>query len=240
MITLLLQVENVTSGYDNVPVIHDVSIMVDSDEIVTIIGPNGSGKSTLLKTIFGLTHPMNGSIRLNSTEITNLDTFKIAKAGVGYVPQVENIFPNLMVTENLEMGAFNRKNVNKKDLLTEVSDIFPILQDRKNEKAGNLSGGERQMLAIARAMVSQPYLLLLDEPTASLAPNLVSEIIGKLEEIRKKDGTSILLVEQNALKSLKVSDRGYVLVTGKKIFEGDAKTILENKDIGKLYLGIKK
>tara|TARA_B100000315_G_scaffold260104_1_gene319293 strand:- start:1809 stop:2555 length:747 start_codon:yes stop_codon:yes gene_type:complete len=233
---MLLEVDRVTSGYGDTPILHDISIRVEQDEIVTVIGPNGSGKSTLLKTIFGLIRPAGGTIRFGSIDLTNMGSHRIAKTGVGYVPQLENVFPSLTVIDNLQMGAYNRKGAGGNELVKEVSDIFPVIEVKRNEKAGNLSGGERQMLAIARALVGKPQILLLDEPTASLAPNLVGEILDKLHDIRTM-GTSILLVEQNAQKSLQISDRAYVLVMGKKVLEGTANEVLGNEEIGQLYLG---
>jgi ABC-type branched-subunit amino acid transport system ATPase component len=233
----MLVVDNVTSGYNGVPIIFDVSMRVDKNEIVTIIGPNGSGKSTLLKTVFGILKPMKGSIRFNGKEIAGLKAHKIASLGMAYVPQLENIFPNLTVNENLEIGAYlNDKKFDER--VEECFNIFPVLKQKKNEKARNLSGGERQMLAISMALMTNPKLLLLDEPSASLAPKLAQDILKKLVEIRES-GKSLLVVEQNARKCLEVSDRGYVMVTGRKVLEGKAFEILQNEEIGKLYLGKK-
>lgn len=233
---MLLEVNDVMSGYGNMMVIHDVSINVDRKQIVTIIGPNGSGKSTLLKTIFGIVKARRGKIVFRDDDITGLRTYEIARKGIGYVPQIENVFPTLTVKENLEMGGYVMDMNVFKSELREILELFPVLKERSSERAMNLSGGERQMLAIARAMINIPRLLLLDEPSAGLAPNLVDEILVKLKEIRKM-GTSILLVEQNARRSLEISDRGCVMVMGKIALEDSCKKILSNREIDQLFLG---
>ena len=233
---MLLDVRDVESGYGEMMVIHEVSLNVEQKQIVTIIGPNGSGKSTLLKTIFGILKPRQGKIVFCDDEITGLRPDEIAKRGMGYVPQINNIFPTLTVQENLEMGGYNMDLSAFKSELGEIFELFPILEKKSRNRAINLSGGERQMLAIARAMVNKPRLLLLDEPSAGLAPNLVDEILVKMKDIKKK-GTSILLVEQNAKRSLEISDRGCVMVMGKVALEDSCKKILSSRDIDRLFLG---
>ncbi len=235
---ILLKISNLSSGYQDTIIINEIDMKINESEIVTIIGPNGAGKSTLLKTIFGIIKPKNGEIRFKERQIERFEPFKIFQLGISYVPQIENIFPSLTVMENLDVGFYtsNIKNVEKE--LDRIFNIFPSLGQKKSTKAGNLSGGERQMLAIARALIGDPDLLLLDEPTASLAPGLVNEIMEKLITI-KKSGTSILLVEQNAKKSLEIADRCYVLVMGKNFFDGKSSEIINNKELGKLYLGNK-
>jgi len=235
---MLLEISNLSSGYQDTIIINEIDMKINKSEIVTIIGPNGAGKSTLLKTIFGIIKPKNGEIKFKERQIGRFEPFKIFQLGVSYVPQIENIFPSLTVMENLDVGFYtsNIKNVEKE--LDRIFSIFPSLDQKKSTKAGNLSGGERQMLAIARALIGDPDLLLLDEPTASLAPGLVNEIMEKLITI-KKSGTSILLVEQNAKKSLEIADRCYVLVMGKNFFDGKSSEIINNKELGKLYLGNK-
>lgn len=235
---MLLETEEIVSGYGKMIVVHGISIHVDKEEIVTIIGPNGSGKSTFLKTIFGLIKPDKGRIIFEDTEITGLRPDKVMRMGVGYVPQLNNVFPTLSVTENLEMGVYTKKEMLLDQMITETLGLFPSLKNREDEKAGNLSGGQRQMLALARALVAKPKLLLLDEPSSSLAPNLVDRVLERVVEIKDR-GTSILLVEQNARKALQVSDRGYVMVMGKKVHEGKGDEILDHKEIGRLYLGRK-
>ena len=234
---MMLEVSNVTGGYGKAEVIHDVSIEVERKEFVSIIGPNGSGKSTLMKTIVGFLKPFSGQISFNNKRIDRKPANKIAKLGIGYVPQLDNVFPSMTIQENLEMGAYI--SVKDRYSFSELYELFPNLKGREKEKGKNLSGGERQMLALARAMVNKPDLLCLDEPTAALAPKLVYEILKKLIEIRDS-GTTILLIEQNAKQSLKISDRGYVLAIGKKVHEGPSKDLLNSPKIQEHYLGISK
>jgi ABC-type branched-subunit amino acid transport system ATPase component len=231
----VLEARNLVSGYGETDILHDVSIKVDEKEIVSIIGPNGAGKSTLLKTIFGILRPRQGAVELQDEEITGLSPDRIVRKGMSYVPQVENVFPSLTIHENLEMGAFVRTD-DYRDRLQEVYDLFPLLKDRRNQKVGSLSGGQRQMVAMGRALMLDPTVLLLDEPSASLAPLLVGMIFEKIVDINKT-GVAIIVVEQNARETLKISDRGYVLAMGRKVFEDTGKAILENKEVGKLYLG---
>jgi ABC-type branched-subunit amino acid transport system ATPase component len=231
----VLEAKNLTSGYGETDILRDVSIKLEEEEIVSIIGPNGAGKSTLLKTIFGILRPRHGAVRLRDEEITGLSPDKIVRKGMSYVPQVDNIFPSLTIQENLEMGAFVRTD-DYRDRLDEMYDLFPMLKDRRNQKVGSLSGGQRQMVAMGRALMLDPTVLLLDEPSASLAPMLVGMIFEKIVDINRT-GVSIIVVEQNARETLKVSDRGYVLAMGRKVFEDTGKAILENDEVGKLYLG---
>ena len=234
----MFEVSGLHSGYDGTIIIEDININVQRDEIVTIIGPNGSGKSTLLKSIFGIVKPQQGKIEFLNEQITGMKPFRVFEKGISYVPQVENIFSNLTISENLDIGFYTSKINDTKNELDKIYSFFPQLKNKKSIKSGNLSGGERQMLAIARALIGDPKLLLLDEPTASLAPNLVNEIMQKLIQI-KDSGTSMLLVEQNAKKSLDISDRCYVLVMGKNFFEGKASEIIQNKELGRMFLGKK-
>ncbi|MBW2120260.1 MAG: ABC transporter ATP-binding protein [Deltaproteobacteria bacterium] len=230
-----LAVEDIYSGYGETEILHGVSVEVGSGEIATIIGPNGSGKSTLMKTIFGLIRPTRGRITLEGEDITGLRPDRIVRRGMCYVPQSNNVFPSLTVLENLEMGAFIRED-DYSQSLREVLDRFPVLGERKNQRAGSLSGGEQQMLAMGKALMLNPRVLLLDEPSAGLAPRMVGEILQKTVEI-KKTGVAILMVEQNAKEGLRLSDRGYVLAMGKKRFEDTGKALLNNPDVGRLYLG---
>ena len=234
----MFEVSGLHSGYDGTIIIEDININVQHDEIVTIIGPNGSGKSTLLKSIFGIVKPQQGKIEFQNEQITGMKPFRVFEKGISYVPQVENIFSNLTISENLDIGFYTSKINDTKNELDKIYSLFPQLKNKKSIKSGNLSGGERQMLAISRALIGDPKLLLLDEPTASLAPNLVSEIMQKLIQI-KDSGTSILLVEQNAKKSLDISERCYVLVMGKNFFEGKASEVIQNKELGRMFLGNK-
>lgn len=231
----VLEARNLTSGYGETDILHDVSIKLDEKEIISIIGPNGAGKSTLLKTIFGILRPSQGVIELQGEEITELSPDKIVRKGMSYVPQVDNVFSSLTIQENLEMGAFVRTD-DYRDRLQEVYALFPLLKERRNQKVGSLSGGQRQMVAMGRALMLDPKVLLLDEPSASLAPLLVEMIFEKIVDINKT-GVAIVVVEQNARETLKISHRGYVLAMGRKVFEDTGKSILENKEVGKLYLG---
>ncbi len=231
----VLEARNLTSGYGETDILHDVSIKLDEEEIVSIIGPNGAGKSTLLKTIFGILRPSRGVVQLQGEEITGLSPDKIVRRGMSYVPQVDNVFPSLTIQENLEMGAFVRTD-DYRDRLQEMYDLLPLLKDRRHQKVGSLSGGQRQMVAMGRALMLDPKVLLLDEPSASLAPLLVGMIFEKIGDINKT-GVAIIVVEQNARETLKISNRGYVLAMGRKVFEDTGKAILENEEVGKLYLG---
>ena len=231
----ILEVKNLTSGYGETDILHDLSIKLEKKEVVSIIGPNGAGKSTLLKTIFGILTPRQGVVQLQDEEITGLSPDKIVRKGMSYVPQVDNVFPSLTIQENLEMGAFVRTD-DYRDRLHEMFDLFPLLKDRRNQRVGSLSGGQRQMVAMGRALMLDPKVLLLDEPSASLAPLLVEMIFEKIVDINKT-GVALVVVEQNARETLKISHRGYVLATGRKVFEDTGKAILENEEVGKLYLG---
>ncbi len=231
----VLETKNLISGYGETDILHDVSVELKEKEIVSIIGPNGAGKSTLLKTIFGLLRPRGGVVELIGAEVTGLSPDRIVRKGMSYVPQVDNVFPSLTIQENLEMGAFIRTD-DYGDKLEEIYELFPLLKERQDEKVGKLSGGQRQMVAMGRALMLDPKVLLLDEPSASLAPILVGMIFEKIIDINKT-GVAIMVVEQNARETLNISDRGYVLAMGRKVFEDTGKAILENKEVGKLYLG---
>ncbi len=233
--TTVLQSQGVVAGYGEVEILHGVSITVGEGEIVAVIGPNGAGKSTLLKAIFGLVPVSGGSVRLMDRDVTNVAPDRIVQIGMSYVPQTENVFASLTINENLEMGAFVRSD-GLRDRLERVYDLFPDIADRRGERAGRLSGGQRQMLALARALMLDPRVLLLDEPSASLSPKLVDSIFEKIADINR-EGTAILLVEQNAKEALSFSQRAYVLAMGENRFEGEAKDMLDNEEVGKLYLG---
>jgi ABC-type branched-subunit amino acid transport system ATPase component len=231
----VLDVENIISGYGKVDILHGVSLKVKKGEIVSVIGPNGAGKSTLLKTIFGLIHLKKGRIRVDREDIVGLHPSAIVKKGVGYVPQDKNIFPSLSIQENLEMGAFIRKD-DFSSSMRGVFEIFPWLKEKRHTKAGILSGGQQQMLALGRALMLDPEIVLLDEPSAGLAPNLVPEILGKIKKIHEL-GVAVLMIEQNAKKALEISDRGYVLTMGRNEFEDTGPALLHNPEIRGLYLG---
>jgi ABC-type branched-subunit amino acid transport system ATPase component len=231
----VLEADGVVTGYGEVDILHGVSIMVDKGEIVAVIGPNGAGKSTLMKAIFGLLKVKKGKLLLDGADVTNLAPQHMARRGVCYVPQSENVFPTLTIQENLEMGAFIRKDGHKRRL-DEVYQLFPALAERPRLRAGKLSGGQRQMLALARALMLDPHLLLLDEPTASLSPLMVTDILAKIRDINHT-GVAILIVEQNAREALNLCHRGYVLVMGRNALEGTGESLLESEDVGRLYLG---
>lgn len=231
----LLKVEGVTSGYGGMEVLRDVSLQVNSGEIVSIIGPNGAGKSTVMKTVFGLLKPWKGSISFEGREIGGLSPDRIVKEGLCYVPQVENVFPSLTVEENLEMGGYLLRGP-LQERKQRIFDMFPRLAERRRQRAGKMSGGERQMVAMGRALMLDPRLLLLDEPSAGLAPLMVDAIFETVKTINEA-GVAILMVEQNARKSLELAHRGYVLATGTNQVEGSGEELLANPDIAKLYLG---
>src|SRR3990172_10808078 len=203
--------------------------------MVAVIGQNGAGKSTLLRAIFGLLRLRKGRVQLGGEDVTNWQPERLAPQGLSYVPQTENVFPSLSIQENLEMGAFIRRD-SKKEALERVYGLFPDLASRRGERAGKLSGGQRQMLAVARALMLDPEVLLLDEPSASLSPKMVEIIFDRIGIINQA-GTAILLVEQNAKEALSLSHRGYVLAMGQNRLEGEAQGLLENADVGRLYLG---
>ncbi|MBS3812685.1 ABC transporter ATP-binding protein [Candidatus Bipolaricaulota bacterium] len=231
----LLAAEDIVSGYGKVEILHEVSVHVKEEEMVSIIGPNGSGKSTLMKTIFGMVEAWEGRVDLLEESITGVPPHKVVRKGICYVPQERNVFPSLTVEENLDMGAFIRKDDYSGEL-ERVYEIFPALLEKKKQTVGNLSGGQQQMVAMGAAMMLSPRILLLDEPTAGLAPNLAKMILNKIKEINDT-GVAILIVEQNAKEALKLSSRGYVLAMGKNKFTGNSNDLLENAEVEKLYLG---
>jgi len=231
----ILEAIDIIAGYSKLDILKQVAIKVREGEIVSIIGPNGAGKSTLLKTIFGLLKPRQGRVTLQEKDITGLRPDKIVQEGISYVPQVDNIFPTLTIEENLEMGAFIRKD-DFSGRLAEIYDLFPMLAERRKQKAGQLSGGQRQMVAMGRALMLDPHVLLLDEPSAGLAPNLAAMIFGKIKAINQT-GVSIIIVEQNAREALKMAHHGYVLAMGKNVLDDSGAALLANEAVEKLYLG---
>jgi len=232
---IILKTEDITAGYIEVDILHDVHVRVRSGEIVSVIGPNGAGKSTLLKTIFGILKPRQGNVTLKDEDITGLKPDRIARRGISYVPQVDNVFPSMTIQENLEMGAFIR-NDDYSRRFDEVYDLFPIMRERRKEKAGKLSGGQRQMVAMGRALMLDPQVLLLDEPSAGLAPLLVADIFEKIKEINAT-GVAMIIVEQNAREALKMANHGYVLAMGKNVLDDSGESLLANEEVGRLYLG---
>jgi branched-chain amino acid transport system ATP-binding protein len=233
---MLLKVENLTAYYGNIRALENISIEVNKGELVAIIGSNGAGKTTLLKCISGLLKPKTGKIFFENTDITNLPPWERAKIGITMVPEGRRLFPFLTVLENLYVGAYKRKDKNVFNDINEIFKLFPVLKERSKQLAGTLSGGEGQMLAIGRGLISKPKLLLMDEPSMGLMPRLVEELFNVIDELRKS-GLTILLVEQNAKKALNIADRAYVLETGKIALYGNAKELINNPLVKELYLG---
>ena len=233
----VLELERVHAYNGAIHALKGISFEIYDGEIVTLIGSNGAGKSTTLRSINGLNHPRHGRIRFHGQDITAAPPHAIVKLGISQAPEGRRLFPRMTVIENLEMGAFQRPDrANLREDLERIYSLFPRLAERKNQKAGTLSGGEQQMVAIGRALMARPKLLMLDEPSMGLAPVLVERIFETIVEVNKQ-GTSILLVEQNALMALEVANRGYVLETGHVALADDAKTLAQNEDVRKTYLG---
>ncbi len=234
-----LVVEQVVAGYvAGVDILRGIDLAVVPGEIVTVLGPNGAGKSTLIKVVAGLLRVRSGAVRLFGDDISQLPAHRMMARGVGYVPQTQNVFPKLTVEENLEMGAYVRRSELRHGL-HQAYELFPDLDRMKRQPAGKLSGGQRQMVAIARALMLKPRLMLLDEPSAGLSPLLVNHVFDKVREVRDI-GVTILIVEQNARAALSISDRGYVLAEGQDRISGPAQELLQNPEVGELYLGARK
>jgi branched-chain amino acid transport system ATP-binding protein len=235
----VIRIININTFYGHIKALKNVSLHVKEQEIVVLIGANGAGKTTLLKTILGLLPEKTGAILFRGKKIASWQPSKIVAHGISLVPEGRQIFGTLSVADNLLLGAYQRimrADTEFQEDLHEIFDLFPALKDRKNQMAGTLSGGEQQMLAIGRALMAAPQLLLLDEPSMGLSPLMVKEIFNKIEKLREK-GTTILLVEQNAKMALSIADRGYVLETGKIVLQGSREELLENKEIQRAYLG---
>jgi ABC-type branched-subunit amino acid transport system ATPase component len=231
----ILYTEDVVAGYvPGVDILTGVSIKVGEGEIVTIVGPNGAGKSTLIKAIFGLVRPRGGLVQFRHDDITGMAPHSITRRGMSYVPQLDNVFKSLTVEENLRMGAFSAGSV--REQTDRMYELFPRLGERRRQTAGTMSGGERQMVAMARALMPNPQVLLLDEPSAGLAPAFVEAIFEKVEEINQA-GVTLVMVEQNARRALGMSDRGYVLDLGQERFEGPGRQLLDDPKVAELYLG---
>jgi branched-chain amino acid transport system ATP-binding protein len=234
----MLDIENVSASYGMVQILRDVSFHVEEKEIISIIGPNGAGKTTLVKTIMGLLHPKNGEIRFKGENIEKLPPYEIVKKGLILIPEGRDIFPRMTVEENLKLGAYtaNGKS-NVKEAKEKVYQIFPVLKKKEKALAQTLSGGEQQMLVICRSLMSNPQLLILDEPSLGLAPIIVEKVLDTVRKINE-EGVTILLVEQNIRDSLDIADRGYVLEQGKIILEGKSKELLCNSHIKEVYMGL--
>ena len=231
----LLEVDHVEVRYGSVPALHDFTISVDEGEIVTLLGANGAGKTTTLRMISGLHHASMGKVRFDGVDISRLAAHKVVELGISHVPEGRRIFPQMTVLENLEIGAYYRSH-NQAAKIEHVYELFPILKDRHKQQGGNLSGGEQQMLAIGRALMADPRLLLLDEPSMGLAPLFVQTIFEILRTIRD-NGVTVLLVEQNAAKALQLADRGYVLETGRIVLQDTANVLLRDDRVRMAYLG---
>ena len=232
----VIECNGIAAGYiKGLNILQGIDMIINEKEIVSIIGPNGAGKSTLLKAIMGIINISGGRFFIDGVEKTNTPTHQIVKEGVGYVPQVENVFPSLTIEENLEIGSWTI-DTNIKQSITKIFDDFPMLKERRQDKAGNLSGGQRQILALARALTTSPKILLLDEPSAGLSPVAIKEVFEIVKEINSK-GVAILLVEQNAKRALNFSDRGYVLDQGRNAYQGKGQELLNDPRVVDLYLG---
>lgn len=234
---IILSAHNIVAGYvAGVDILQSANLSVYAGELVTVIGSNGAGKSTLAKTIFGLVPVRSGEILFDDRPLIGLKPEQIVRLGISYVPQVANVFPSLSISDNLDMGAYTREG-NIKAVKEKIYETFPVLAKRRNQRAGTLSGGERQMLAMGRALMLEPKLLILDEPSAALSPILVQDIFNLIKQINQA-GTSIILVEQNARKALAIADRGYVMHLGKDQFTGRGEDLLNNPEVTELYLGV--
>lgn len=236
---MLLELEDVVSGYGDAIIVHGVNMEMEEGEMVTVIGPNGAGKSTLLKTVVGVVDTREGAVRFDGDDISGKPPEEVVEHGICYVPQNDNVFSNLSVMENLKMGAWPAEGEDWFDFderLDEVYEQFPVLEERADQRAGTLSGGQQQMVAMGTAMILDPELLVLDEPSAGLAPQLVEEVFEKIVDINEA-GTSILMVEQNARAALERSDRGIVLDMGENRFEGTGEELLDSDEVAELYLG---
>jgi len=234
----MLRTESLNAGYGKLHILYDVDFEAPRREITVVVGPNGSGKSTLLKALFGLATIYSGKVYLEDKDITRLPPHRRARLGLAYVPQLDNVFSSLTVEENLKMAGYLLEPRELKDKIDLVLEIFPSLKKYLKRKAGTLSGGERQMLAIAMCLIRDAKILLLDEPTAQLAPKIATYILDKIVELRDRLGITIVLVEQNAKKALEIGDKAYLLVSGRVVFKGKAQELLEHKELGKLYLGL--
>jgi branched-chain amino acid transport system ATP-binding protein len=232
---MFFKANNLSGGYGEVKVIENCNFNVNRGEIVSILGPNGAGKSSAMKAMLGMLKLESGTVVLDERDISNLNTQDRIKLGISFVPQVNNIFTELTVNENLEMGAFTSSD-DIKDKIEEMYDLFPAIKEKKYQFAGELSGGQRQQVAIARALMNNPSILMLDEPTAGVSPVVMQEIFEHIIQIKEKN-IAILMVEQNANQALKISDRGYILVTGQNAYHGTGQELLNDPEIRKTFLG---
>ncbi|TDQ66056.1 amino acid/amide ABC transporter ATP-binding protein 2 (HAAT family) [Maritalea mobilis] len=232
----ILDVQNLTAGYGKQAIIENINTNVSDQQIVVIVGPNGAGKSTLLKSVFGLNNRMDGDITFHGQSIFTAKTSELVPMGISAVPQSHNVFPTLTVEENLDVGTFAAPPQDKKATKSKILDLFPDLKDKLGQQAGELSGGQRQMVAVGRALMSEPKLILLDEPTAGLSPAYLEVIFDLLLQVRDS-GVAILMVEQNAKQALRIADYAYVLVNGKNAYEGTGAKLLQDDEVRKSFLG---
>jgi len=234
----MIRVDEVSAGYGKLQILNGISVEARPEEITVIVGPNGSGKSTLLKTIAGLTNIYKGSITLDGTKISGLPPHKIARMGIAYLPQTESTFTHLTVAENFKMAGYTVEQYEFKDRLRRALEIFPKLSSYLSSRVSNLSGGERQMVAMTMALLRKPSVIMFDEPTANLAPILATEVLNTISNLSKGSDLTILLVEQNATRALQIGHHAYLLASGTTIFRGTAKDLLEHRELGRLYLGL--
>ena len=234
----MIEISGLNAGYKRLHVLYDISLRFEKDMINVVVGPNGSGKSTLLKSIFGLTTIYSGSIKFNGIELNGLTPYQIARKGIAYLPQVDNVFSNLTVAENMLMAGYTLRREEVEERIEEVSETFPVIKRYWRSRAGVLSGGERQMVAMAMALLRRPKVMMFDEPTGSLAPKIANEVLEKIVELKDTLRITIILVEQNAKKALEIGDKAYLLVGGRLVFHGDSHELLEHPELGKLYLGV--
>lgn len=235
----ILVAEALSSGYGKFQALFDVSFRVYENEILAVVGPNGSGKSTLLKTVFGLTTIYSGSVIYRGRDITRLPPYVKARIGVAYLPQTDNVFAELTVKENLLMAAYTLEESEARDRIEEVLNLYPVLKERLSYKARSLSGGERQMLALAMTLVRRPDIIMLDEPTANLAPVVARHLLKKISMLRDEMKKTIVLVEQNARAALELGDRALLMVSGRVSYEGPSESLLQDVELGKRYLGLR-
>ncbi|MFB3889678.1 MAG: ABC transporter ATP-binding protein [Candidatus Bathyarchaeia archaeon] len=234
-----IRLDAVNAGYGKFHVLFDITSAIEDKRMTIVVGPNGSGKSTLLKSIFGLTSIYSGDVFLGEEKITSLAPHQIARKGIAYVPQVRNVFPNLSIRENLMMSGYTLDPKEVQTRVKEVMGYYPILKECYGRKANTLSGGERQMLAMAMALIRQPNVMLFDEPTANLSPKLSTQVLDEIKRLRDDMGKTVILVEQNAIKALSCGDKALLLVGGRINFDGDAADLLNSPELGALYLGLK-
>jgi branched-chain amino acid transport system ATP-binding protein len=235
----MLRVEHIKVSYDEVPALHEVSFKVDPGQIVSIIGANGAGKSTILKAISSVLHLDEGSISFENQRVDQIPPHRVVEMGIAHVPEGRRLFARLTIMQNLTLGAYTKKSLaHREATLKNIFQLFPVLENRKNQRAGTLSGGEQQMLAIARGLMSKPKLLLLDEPSMGIMPKLITEIFEMIQRVNKEEGLTILLVEQNVQEALEIAHYAYVLQTGRIIMEGKSADLLQTDMIKKAYLGL--